>query len=207
MAFTAFSAERLIGIPPEWFTDVMPQITLATELKVTLHIFYRLARQRETPKRLSWDELAEDALLQQGLRAVSAQRTVEEMLDEGLLAAVRRGTLLHLVLPGNGRMMNWYMVHTPANRAWAEHLHATRPVLAPVASGLAQRPSIYMLYEQNVGLITPLLADELRDAESRYPYEWIEAAIRESVQANIRSWRYIRRILERWAAYGRQSAS
>jgi DnaD/phage-associated family protein len=56
-------------------------------------------------------------------------------------------------------------------------------------------------------VITPLLLEELREAEERYSAEWIEAAIQEAVHANVRSWRYIRKILERWATYGRGHAS
>ncbi|PMP82857.1 MAG: primosomal replication protein N, partial [Chloroflexus aggregans] len=49
MTFHGFTTERLIGIPPEFFTDVLPAITKPSELKVTLHLFYRLSRQRSRP--------------------------------------------------------------------------------------------------------------------------------------------------------------
>ena len=42
----------------------------------------------------------------------------------------------------------------------------------------AQRPSIFSLYEQNIGLLTPLLAEQLVEAERRYPAGWIEDAAR-----------------------------
>src|SRR5437660_7829470 len=50
------------------------------------------------------------------------------------------------------------------------------------------RPNIFKLYEQNIGLLTPLVADHLRDAADLYPEEWIESAFREAVQHNIRKW-------------------
>ena len=68
----------------------------------------------------------------------------------------------------------------------------------------ARRPNIYNLYEQNLGLIhSPLLAEELQDAEQTYPEEWIEEAFRIAVTNNVRRWVYVRRILERWAEKGR----
>ena len=67
------------------------------------------------------------------------------------------------------------------------------------------RPNIFVLYEQNIGLLSPLLADELKDAADRYPEEWIEAAFREAVQHNKRKWSYIRAILRRWETEGRQA--
>ena len=67
-----------------------------------------------------------------------------------------------------------------------------------------ERPNIFVLYEQNIGLLSPLIADDLRDAADRYPAEWIEAAFREAVQHNKRKWSYIRAILRRWETEGRQ---
>jgi DNA replication protein len=65
--------------------------------------------------------------------------------------------------------------------------------------------NIFALYEQNIGIITPMIAEELKDAERLYPPEWIEEAFKEAVALNKRSWRYIARILERWASEGKDS--
>jgi DnaD/phage-associated family protein len=67
-----------------------------------------------------------------------------------------------------------------------------------------ERPNIFVLYEQNIGLLAPLIAEELKDAADQYPAEWIEAAFREAVQHNKRKWSYIRAILRRWETEGRQ---
>jgi DnaD/phage-associated family protein len=206
VAFAGFSTDNLIGLPPELFTQVVPAIRLPSELKVTLHIFYRLSRQRGTPRRISWDELASDRVLSQSLRAISKLRPAEELLDEGLNAAVQRTTLLHLARPGDGRLINWYLVHTAANREWVEQGQHLSTTLQPNDPAPEQRPSLLTLYEQNIGLVTPLLLDDLLQAEEHYPYEWLEAAVREAVQANARSWRYVRKVLERWATHGRQHA-
>lgn len=206
MAFTGFTTDRLVGLPPEFFSEVLPAITLPSELKVTLHVFYRLSRQRGRPRRVSWDELANDQVLRRSLRVISKLRPPEELLDEGLAAAVRRSTLLHTALPGDGRVMNWYVVNTPANRDWVARTAQARVSLSPNEPAPEQRPTLLTLYEQNIGIVTPLLVDELREAEERYPYDWIEEAMREAVRANARSWRYIRKVLERWATNGRQDA-
>ncbi len=67
-----------------------------------------------------------------------------------------------------------------------------------------ERPNIFVLYEQNIGLLSPLIAEELKDAADQYPAEWIESAFREAVQQNKRKWSYIRAILRRWETEGRQ---
>jgi len=66
-----------------------------------------------------------------------------------------------------------------------------------------ERPNLFTLYEQNIGALTPMLAEVLRDAEKEYPAAWIEEAIREAVEHNARSWKYIAAILERWKKEGK----
>ncbi|MBO9317601.1 MAG: DnaD domain protein [Chloroflexus sp.] len=205
MTFSGFTTERLIGIPPEFFTEVLPAITKPSELKVTLHLFYRISRLRSRPRRLSWEDLLNDDVLRRSLQTLSALRSFEELLDEGLVSAVRRGTVLHLVEPRDGRVRNWYLINTSANRAWAEQVKASG-IVPPTDELNGEQPSLIELYEQNIGLVTPLLLEELRAASDRYPAEWLEDAIREAVRANVRSWRYIQRMLERWATNGRESA-
>jgi DnaD/phage-associated family protein len=52
-------------------------------------------------------------------------------------------------------------------------------------------------------MLTPIIAEQLQEAEELYPAEWIESAFKEAVGLNKRSWRYIARILERWAIEGK----
>ncbi len=208
MAFSGFTTDALVGLPPELFTEVLPQITLASELKVTLHVFYRLSRQRGAPpRRLRWEDLCDDKLLRRGMLAVSRVRGHEDLLAEGLEAALGRGSLLHLVSPDDGRAVNWYLANTAANREWVVRAAQAGATLAPLVPMADERPQLVALYEQNIGLITPLLLEELREAEERFPAFWIEDAMREAVRANARSWRYIKKVLERWAAHGRRDAS
>jgi acyl-CoA thioester hydrolase len=70
----------------------------------------------------------------------------------------------------------------------------------------AGRPNAFTLYERNMGMLTPLIADELRQAEENYPAEWIEEAFREAVSSNKRSWKYVRAVLERWRVEGKGSS-
>src|SRR5581483_2462354 len=60
------------------------------------------------------------------------------------------------------------------------------------------RPNVYALYEQHLGPLTPLLAEQLRDAERMYPRAWIEGAILQAVHYNKRNWRYVQAILADW---------
>ncbi|HYF62553.1 MAG TPA: DnaD domain protein [Herpetosiphonaceae bacterium] len=203
-AFDGFSTENLVPLPAEFFTAVLPCISSAAELKVTLHLFWAVSRQRGRAKRVDWETLLADESLIQGLRAISALRPAAELLEEGLARAVERRTILHVVSAEAGRAVNWYLVNTAANRAWAERHNGAR--LEPAPDQAPPAPGIFALYEQNIGLLTPMLVEELREADRKYPAAWLEDAVRAAVEANIRNWRYIRRILERWEADGKESA-
>ena len=66
-----------------------------------------------------------------------------------------------------------------------------------------ERPNVFGVYEQNIGPLTPLIADALKDAEQSYPAEWINEAIELAVRNNKRSWSYCEAILKRWKEEGR----
>ena len=69
-----------------------------------------------------------------------------------------------------------------------------------------ERPNIFLLYEQNIGMITPMLADKLRRAERDYPDSWLRDAFDTAVTNNKRNWAYIQRILENWAKHGKDAS-
>ena len=56
-------------------------------------------------------------------------------------------------------------------------------------------------------MLTPMIADELREAEKLYPEAWLRDAIKEAVSLKRLNWRYIARILERWATEGRSDGT
>ena len=58
------------------------------------------------------------------------------------------------------------------------------------------KPNIYRIYEENIGVIIPLIADELNDIDTSYPEGWFLDACKEAVKMNIRNLKYVRAILE-----------
>ena len=68
-----------------------------------------------------------------------------------------------------------------------------------------ERPTIFVLYEQNIGMLTPMIAEELRDAERTTRRSGSRTPSGKRCELNKRSWRYVLRILERWRAEGKDS--
>ena len=200
--FEGFPAgARAVTVPNLFFTSVLPCIDDPAELVVTVYFFFAHARKKGQPRFLTYAELAADDSLAAALGSLA-----EGGLRRGLNAAVERGTLLRLAVEQDGRAEELFFLNTPGGRRAVAAVEAGRLELGHLSpeaeAGREPLPSVFALYEENIGTIGPLIADELKDAEARYPREWIEAAFREAVSLNKRSWSYIAAILRRWEAEG-----
>ncbi len=209
--FAGFPAGKLrqTKIPNLFFSELLPIIDDLAELKLTLYCFWRLAQQRGDVRYLRRVDLETDERLMAAL--ATSERSPRAMLAQAIERAVARGTLLRVDVRRDERPQEeWLFMNTARSREIISqiergempHLDGT---ISPdtIAHLRAERPNIFTLYEQNIGMLQPLIADELREAERTYPLQWIEDAFREAVRMNKRNWRYVLAILERWAAEGK----
>ncbi len=60
-------------------------------------------------------------------------------------------------------------------------------------------------YENNIGGISPIVADELKDISTEVSAEWFAEAVKEACTNNVRRLSYIKSILERWQVDGFKS--
>jgi len=73
----------------------------------------------------------------------------------------------------------------------------TTNIIVVVSAG-----DVFKVYEQEIGVLTPLIADAIEDACDTYPIEWIPEAMSIAAKANKRSWKYIEGILKNCKAKG-----
>jgi DnaD/phage-associated family protein len=66
-------------------------------------------------------------------------------------------------------------------------------------------PNIFVLYQNEIGNVSAMVADELKLAEKEYPEDWIAEAIKEAVAHNARNWAYVSTILRTWKTKGRSN--
>ena len=206
--FTGFPAKmEFTPLPNFFFSTLLPQISDIAELKTTLHVLAALYRKRGFPRFITYKELLGSASLMSGLG--EAAMPPDEVLRNALKMATERGTIIHIVLDRDGVPEDVYFLNTDSNRQSVAKIQSGELRLSGLKAGgqihveLEEQPDIFTLYEQNIGMLTPMIADELREAEKLYPENWIRDAIKEAVSLNKRNWRYIARILERWSAEGR----
>jgi len=212
--FNGFPARmQFTPVPNLFLSSLLPQITDITELKATLHIFRALYSKKGYPRYVAHKELLADKGLMNSLG--EREKPAGEVLGMALEMAVERGTILRLVLDSKGKPHDVYFLNTPSDRRTITRIENGELVLAGLKTGgraqpdtdTGELPDIFTLYEQNIGMLTPIIAEQLREAEKLYPESWIKDAVGEAVSLNKRSWRYIERILENWAAEGRKDGT
>jgi DnaD/phage-associated family protein len=197
---------RLTQIPSLFFSELLPYMEDMAELKVTLYSFWSLSRKEGAVRFLKMADFLGDELFMKGMGPT--QSSAMDALERGVELAVARGTMLQVIIETSDGIVDLYFLNTEKGRAAVDGI--TRGEWRPLPDEnepitlMANRPNIFVLYEQNIGSLTPLIADQLRDAEQTYPSGWIEEAIDLAVQNNARKWSYVLAILERWRQEGKR---
>lgn len=178
------SSETFVPIPESFFRQLLQAIDDVGEFRVTLYALWLAVNTAERAAVFREEDFA----------GLWPQPTA------ALEKAVQRGTLLRVT---QGEEV-YYLLNSPRGRAVAESIRAGvfDPTAAPVPLPPPERPNLFRLYEENIGPLTPLLADALKDAEQTYSPEWVAEAIQIAVARNKRNWRYVEAILKRWKEEG-----
>ena len=182
-------SESFTQLPDTFFHQLLNQVDNPEELKVTLYLLWRVEHM-DGPFR---------ALLEADFHSKELGLSVEE-IRLGLEKAVQRGSMLKA--ERNAEV--YFLLNSPRGRAIIQAVQ--NGTWNPEGAGSAvpfERPNIFRLYEENIGPLTPLIADALKDAEETYSAEWVAETIDLAVRNNKRSWRYCEAILKRWKEEGR----
>ena len=209
MAFSGFSRDTLYTpVPNPLFGPLLEEIDDLAELKVTLRGIWLCHRQRGSPRMTPLAEFINDRALLRGLGGPGRDAVSE--IRRGLRLAVERGVFLRYA-PESPDGGEYYLLNTLHDRRALDRLrgqeapgpgtdHALPLDMQPDP---ARKPNIFALYEETIGMLSPMLAEELKDAEDNYPAEWVSEAFAIAAAENKRNWRYVSGILRRWASEGR----
>ena len=189
--FPGFTSSETFTQIPDSFIHLLKEIDDAAELKVTLYAIWRIEHIEGHFR----------ALCQTDFETEELGMSLEE-IQIGLGKSVERGTMLK----SQHEADVFYFLNSPRGRLAAEAFakgqwrESARIMSAPIAS---RKSNVFKLYEENIGPITPLLSDILREAEKNYPSAWFEEAFEIAVSRNIRNWKYVEAILARWKEKGK----
>ena len=182
-------SESFTQLPDTFFHQLLNQIDDAAELKVTLYFLWRAEHMDSSFRALRESDFGTKEL---GLPA--------DEIRAGLDKAVKRGSVLKVEREAE----SYFLLNSPRGRAVAQAIANGKSNPKVADSNIPfERPNIFQLYEENIGPLTPLIADALKDAEETYSAEWVADTIGLAVKNNKRSWKYCEAILRRWKEEGR----
>jgi len=188
-SFPGFTSSETFTQVPDSFIHLLKQIDDAAELKVTLYAIWRIEHIEGHFR----------AMCQTDFETESLGMSLEE-IQTGLEKSVERGTMLR----SQHEADVFYFLNSPRGRLAAEAFAKGQwRESAKIMSSPLKKSNIFKLYEENIGPITPLLSDMLREAEKNYPSVWFEEAFEIAVSRNIRNWKYVEAILARWKEKGK----
>jgi DnaD/phage-associated family protein len=192
--FSGFSDfETFTQIPDSFFRHLLTEIDDVDELKVTLYALWRIGN------------------MEGGVHFLRGQDFTACVPDPGpaLEKTIQRGSLLKALPRATGRgsqnkVAALYFLNSPRGRAAAESFAQGQwqPDVTDSIPPPPEHPNIFKLYEENIGPLTPLIADALKDAEQTYPPEWVAEALETAVKNNKRNLKYVEAILRRWKEEG-----
>jgi DNA replication protein len=198
---------RFTQVPSLFFSELMPHITHLGELKVVLYAFWFLDQKEGNTRYILFRDFLNDTVFMDNLEAATVS-----CLAEALDRAVQDGILLKAALEDQTSIEDAiFFLNSPRGKAalrgleqgiWKPDLQQREPIVLK-----AERPNIFRLYEENIGPLTPMIAEDLREAEKIYPSEWVEEAIHTAIQNNVRRWKYVEAILRSWKEEGRNDSN
>jgi DnaD/phage-associated family protein len=197
---------RTTALPALFFTDLMPLIDDLAELKVTLFAFYAVQQREGKYRYIRAQDFSSSPALIDSLAQIAPNAAPHVTLAAALRRALERGSLLCAQVPLDGEIETIYFINAEPGRAAIKQIEAGKwqhGIKGQSVELIPERPNIYRLYEENIGALTGIIADHLKDAEREYGADTVEQAIRLAVAHEKRNWRYIQAILERWRKEGK----
>lgn len=196
---TGFQAPNYTQVPNDFF--IMARDMDKAELKVVLYIIRETFGYHRETCEVSIRELAIGA----GLTARNAYNGAEKAIARGLVVKTVSSTHKTTWRAVVGEDTALYPL-----RQRAVSLRKSKPPVKEIKEIEIKKSdddvlaTISKAYEQEIGALTPMIAEELGEASTEYPMKWTLDAIHESAVQNKRGWKYILVILKRWKAQGNQ---
>jgi len=192
-SFHGFTANGSpVEIPANFFTELLAEIGDIHALKILLLAFQSASISEDQITYFIPDRMVAEYFPKE-----------QPAFWQGLVLAIENNWLLSTETNIEGSLINICLLNTQKNNAALEAIQQGKIILTEIGEQTnSQRPDIFSLYEQNIGPLTPIIADTLKDLERIHPPDWISKAIQTAVKNNARSLRYIEVVLQNWQEEG-----
>ncbi len=183
-------------LPHSFFSQILPSIIQIDELIALLHV-YRACGRGGVFRPYFVLEAIESLLSQEELAHFRS----------GLEQAIDHGSILELFqVQHQERKVTIGLINGKDSALLHSKLGAGEITIPDSEFEISFEPprlNIFKLYEANIGPLSPIIADALRELDQTYPADWIEEAISIAVRNNARKLRYIEAILQSWQEEGK----
>ena len=188
---------KYIPIPAPVFNTLLESLSNISEMKLMLRIMWLLQVYNRKPPFITESEIMTDKLISKLIGTPhKIKGTLVQLESYGIIKSSTQKSDDHKIIYLNSESIRERIEKSDLNveSTEADQWENNHDVI-----------NIYSFYEQNIGIITPHVAELIKEAENLYPVEWIEDAIKQSLVQNKRNWAYISSILNRWKIEGRDN--
>jgi DnaD/phage-associated family protein len=172
---------------------------------VTAHVFgviWRFSQMEDEVCRASLTRIGSDI----GISGRTVQNHIKVLEDGGYIKDLtpnQRNEPHKYQDTGKIKMKMWSGMVETVGKNFQPRLEETSIEESTTTGEVIQ--NIFTMYQSNIAMLTPIMADTLQDAEKEYPVDWIYDAIALAVTNNKRNWKYCEAILKRWKTDGKDS--
>ncbi len=201
MNFKGFEKNvQSIPVPAPVFDSILEAITNISELKLMLRIIWLLQIYNRKPPLITEAEIISDKIVS---KTIGPPNTIQELLitleSYGIISSsVKKNDQVKIIFLNSEKIKN----HIEKSDII---LHGIQPDPWKETTDISDIPNIYSIYEQNIGIITPHIAELIKESENLYPIDWIEDAVKQASLQNKRNWAYVSSILNRWTIEGKDN--
>lgn len=186
-------------LPPSYFSSYLPLVDDLDELKLNL-VFLQVFGKTDTLIQLS---SLEDLNCDQNVMNIF--NGDHNRLKTALRKSVERGSLLQIFDPKTNK--TFYTLSASYSRLILDQIESgTRNLDSLFSDEVILRgdtSNIFKLYEENIGILTPIITEILIEDEKEFSASWIREAIQIAVENNARNWKYVHAILVSWKNEGK----
>lgn len=183
-------------VPNAVLSAVLDEVEESETVKLILRAVWLLERQRGFPASITVNELRHDRVL---IRVFKSQERFNAALDQSL----NLGVLIKFELNNADALM----LNTVSATRQVEHAKGTQPESIDddgwdASVGSEMPDDAFRAYEENIGILSPMIRENITAALQDFSDEDIIEAIKIAVENENRSWSYVAGVLRRWARDG-----
>ncbi|MBC62886.1 MAG: hypothetical protein CL746_00945 [Chloroflexi bacterium] len=194
---------KYIPTPAPLFSTYLEKYDSLEELKILLKIIHSLYLKKDFPAFLHIDELLSDP----AIIKIYKNDNLKQNLNESLSELEKKGIILIINdKEKNIRIfLNTEQVRNHIAREGIEKDFSYNKLDSNFSDFTSQNNNpVINLYENNIGYITPIIYENIHDALKEYDEKDILDAIKIATENNVKNWKYIKTILERWTTEGKE---